>query len=202
MDSAEYSTKLLATVSGPPTNDPVVTIDRKISHNAAHCMTSVICNRLASPGVDPQLEGGTTYRWADGIINVRNAVKPFLWTNLRLTVAKDFHANAATLPAVYLMACWQPTDDKMHVWAIPERVMFDALPRHPEREMKEKRTIQIKTNVHRFEQCIDSPDLQPYHRSLILQPAELKVLKDAYDADSLVKLERKSGSSSEAAISA
>jgi hypothetical protein len=142
MDSAEYSRKLLTTVSNPPARDPTVTIDRQISHNAAHCMTSVICNRLVSTGVNPEPKGGTTYVWDQGIINIRNAVKPFLWTNLRLTVANNFHADAAAIPAAYFLACWQPTDDRLHVWTIPEPVMFDALERHPVRAMKEKRTIQ------------------------------------------------------------
>jgi hypothetical protein len=148
----------------------------------------------------PETVGRTTYHWDDGIINIRNAVKPYLWTNLRLNWAKDFHALAAIRPGVYLMACWQPREQGLHVWAIPEPVMFDALPKHPERQIKEKRTIQIKTNVHRFEQCDASPDLQPYYQSLKLTVPELEVLNEAYKTDRLVKLQRNVGNDSHSSI--
>lgn len=197
MATEDYSKRILSLVSKPPAKKPSIEIDKEMSRNAAACMTALLCNRLSTTGKTPESEGGTTYHWDDGIINFRNAVKPLLWTNLRLNWVKDFHASAANRDAVYLMACWQPGEETMHAWAIPEPVMFDALPRHPVRQVKEKRTVQIKTNVHRFEQCQDSPDLRPYYRPLNLSPPELEVLNKAYKTDGLVKLQRKADNDSE-----
>jgi hypothetical protein len=36
-------------------------------------------------------------------------------------------------------------------WHPPEEAMFEAPPRHPVAKTKEKRTVQIKPDVHRFE---------------------------------------------------
>lgn len=190
MGPEDYSKKLLSVVSTPSTKKLSVEVDKQMSRNAATFMTALLCNRLSTSGKLPESVGGTTYNWDDGVINFRNAVKPLLWTNLRLNWVKEFHAMASKRPAVYMMACWQPGEQTMHVWAIPEAVMFDALPRHPVRQVKEKRTVQIKTTVHRFEQCENSPDLQPYYRPLNLTPSELDVLNQAYKTDTLVKLER------------
>jgi hypothetical protein len=164
MPSERFSNKLLSTISQLPKGTPTVEVDKEMSHNTAMSMTAVICNRLATAGRIPEGVGRTTYQWDDGIINIRNAVQPYLWTNIRLKWARDFRALAARRPAAYVMSCWQPGEETLHVWAIPEPVMFDALPRHPIREIKEKRTVLIKTDVHRFEKCKSSPDLQPYYR--------------------------------------
>ncbi len=197
MNSEPYSKKILSALSQLPKGKPTVEIDKDSSHNAAASMTALLCNRLATAGKDPENAGRTTYHWDDGTINIRNAVKPFLWTNLRLKWVKDFHELGTSRPAVYLMACWQPSSEILHVWAIPEPVMFDALPRHPIRQVKEKRTVQIKTNVHRFEQCDDSPDLQPYYRSLKLTAKEVEILNNTYKSDRLVKLQRSAESDSD-----
>jgi len=191
MASEPYSKSVLSALSLLPKGKPTFEIDPKKSRNAAAAMTAVLYNRLATVGQVPRFAGRTTYQWGDGIINIRNAVKPFLWTNLRVEWAKAFHASAANRPALYLMACWQPAHDTMHVWAIPEPVMFDALPKLPVREIKEKRTVQIKTNVHRFEQCERSPDLKAYYQSLNLTQPELDSLKEANETDRSVKDRRK-----------
>lgn len=190
MASQDYSARLLSIVSQSPKVNPTVEIDKDTSHNTASCMTVALCNRLATAGKIPKSVRRTTFLWDDGIINIRNAVQPYLWTNLRLNWAKDFHAMAESRPGAYLMACWQPGEEIMHVWAIPEPVMFDALPRHPVRQIKEKRTVQIRTDVHRFEQCEASPDLQPYYRALKLMRVELEILNRAYKTDKIVKLRR------------
>ena len=174
MVSEPYSDKLLSAVSHVPKGKPTVKIDKQKSHQAAACMTALLCNRLATSGIVPERTSGTTYHWDDGIINfrnavrkaVRNAAKPLFWTNIRLNSAIDFHTLALSRPAVYLMACWKPGEETAHVWAIPEAVMFDALPRHPDGQDTTKKTIQIKPDVHRFHQCEASPDLQPYYRAL------------------------------------
>jgi hypothetical protein len=151
MSSSDYSIKAIKAVSSPPRNRLSIHIDKEISRNAATCMTALLCNRLTTTGKTPQTVSRTTYHWDEGIINFRNAVKPLLWTNLRLNWVDDFHALAARRPGIYMMSCWQPGHNIMHVWAIPEHVMFDVLPKLPVRQVKEKRTVQIKPNVHRFE---------------------------------------------------
>jgi|GEM_PF-5862489 len=187
---ADYSKRVLSTISQSPNGKLTVAIDKEMSHNAATSMTAMLCNRLAIAAHIPQSVGRTTYQWDDGLINIRNAVQPYLWTNLRMKWVQDFRALAANRPAVYLMACWQPGEEILHVWAIPEAVMFDALPRHRKEKAEEKRMVLIKTDVHRCERCEASPDLEPYYRALKLSRPELRVLNEAYKTDKLVKLQR------------
>ena len=191
MVSQPYSAKILSAVSQSPTENPSVEIDKDTSHNAASCMIAILCNRLATAAKIPTNVGRTTFHWDGGIINIRNAVKPHFWTNLRVNWAKEFHASVGSRPAVFLMAYWQPGKGILHVWAVPEPVMFDALPRLPVGKIKEKRSVEIKTNAHRFEKCEASPDLQPYYRPLELTPAELDVVNEGHKTDKQVKRQRK-----------
>ncbi|MEI7686627.1 MAG: AAA family ATPase, partial [Planctomycetota bacterium] len=195
MVTDSYSTKILSTVSNSPTSKKSVEIDQEKSRNAATFMIALQCNRLATSGVVPEKADGTTYHWDGGIINFRNAVRktitPLFWTNIRLNSANDFHTLAANRPAVYLMSCWKPGEESMHVWAIPESLMFDALPGHPDGQDTTKKTIQIKPSVQRFHKCDTSPDLRPYYSFLKLTLSEMENLTKANDADELARHRRR-----------
>src|SRR3989442_1611700 len=113
MDSEDYSKSILSTISNPPTMKLSMEIDNDSKRNAANCMTALLCNRLSASGKSTERESGTPFDWDDGIINIKNAVKPFLWTNLPLNVVKNPHGFPKNRPAAYLMACWQPGEETM-----------------------------------------------------------------------------------------
>lgn len=187
MDHRAYSKAVLEALSHVPKSAPANQINDESKRNAANYMTALLCSRLASHGEVPKSIRNRMYQWGGGTINVRNAVKGFLWTNLRLKLANEFHELAANRPAIYLMSSWQPGDDRMHVWAIPEPVMFEAFAKLPVRKSKDKRTVQIKPNVQRFEQCPGSPELGVFYQSLNLTHEEREALTQADSADSAVK---------------
>ena len=181
--SSQFAISILDALSRPLETMPDVEIDEKKTRNAAMCMTEFFCARLAQTGKPPQPVERTTFRWNDGLVNMRNAVKDHLWTNLRPTFVEHFRQIKKHDAGVYLMTAWQPSDAQMHVWAIPEEVVYDALPNHPVGKVTEKRTIQILPGANRFERCADSPDLSPYYRELHWSEVERARLVEASKID-------------------
>jgi len=179
----QFANVVLDALSEPPSQLPEVEVDEHKTRNAATCMTAFLCARLATSNSEPQSVERTTYRWNDGLVNMRHAVKDHLWTNLRPTFVEHFREIKNGGAAVYVMTAWQPSGIPMHVWAIPEEVVYDALPNHPIGKVIEKRTIRIMPGTHRFERCTDSPDLEPYHRQLEWSPAEVTKLMEAVKID-------------------
>ncbi|MFO0905861.1 MAG: hypothetical protein U0939_22830 [Pirellulales bacterium] len=117
------------------------------------------------------------------MINIRNAVKDHHWTNLRLSFVERFRESMNGGPAVYVMTAWLPSDTGVHVWVIPEEVVYEALPHHPIGKLKEKRTVCIIPGTHKFERCSASPDLAPYYELITWTPAELSRLVEAVKLD-------------------
>ena len=138
-----FASLVLEALSTPPTALPQVQLDEQKTRNAANCITAFLCARLAQTGHAPEPVERTTFRWNDGLINIRNAVKDHHWTNLRPSFAERFREIKNGGPAVYTITAWQPLDTGVHVWAIPEEVVYKALPDHPVGKMKKKRTIRI-----------------------------------------------------------
>ena len=81
------------------------------------------------------------------------------------------------------MTAWPLNGGKMHVWAVPEEIVYEALPRHSIGKLKEKRTIRIIPGVNRFEGCTNSPDLTPYHREVECSEIERATLIEAAKLD-------------------
>jgi hypothetical protein len=163
MSEQQFSQKVLAAVTSPVTTLPFVPVDEDKTRNAARCITEFLCERLAQSGDVPETLERTTIRWSGGFVNVRNAVRSDLWTNLRPQFVEHFRDIAGNRPAVYLMTAWQPDNDLVHVWAIPESVLQDVLPRLELGEV-DRWTIRILPGVNRFERCDGSPDLAPFYR--------------------------------------
>ena len=187
MNSAEFSATIVATLPKPPETLPPISLDEETSRNAAKCMTTFLCNRLAVSGEMPTNTSRTTFSWKNGLINFRNAVKNHLWTNIRNTSADEFHAQALSKPVVYLMSSWQPSQSQLHVWVIPENIVYAALPNHPVAKDTGKKAVWILPRKHRFERCEDSPDLKPYYTKIQLTPPELEKLAEAANVDTLVR---------------
>ena len=152
--SSQFANGLLDVLSQASEKLPKVEIDEKKTRNAAMCMTEFLCARLAQSGIVPQSVERTTFRWNDGLVNMRNAVKDHLWTNLRPTFVEHFRQIKEDGAGVYLMTAWQPSDAQMHVWAIPEEVVYEALPNHPTGRMTEKRAV-ARAAVNRSQSLAD-----------------------------------------------
>lgn len=172
-------------------------IDPETSRNASACMTRLLCNRLNAAGEIPKSRGRTTFEWKNGIINIRNAAHGKYWTNIRLRFASDFHKEAEDHPSVYLLVWWNPLDPVMHVWAIPEHVVYGVLDHLPVGEDAGKRLVQLKPERNAFEKCDRCPDLTPYYSTLNLAVPELEALTTAYKADVSKRQERSSTKATE-----
>lgn len=164
-----------------------VAIEVTQTRNAAAAMTAFLVQRLRQ--VDPTLKKlrNTTYAWNGGVINIRNAVKSEVWTNLRLNLAEAFHKQAAERDVLYLLTCWEPHDTVLHAWAVPEDVMYSALPRFPVERDPAKKTVRIKPDSDRFEVIEDSPKIGGYHVVVEFTQPELKKLNEAMKADAAAK---------------
>lgn len=190
MDHSEFASTVLEALSQSTDDVPQSSINEESKRNAAACMITVLSNRLAKAGQIAEPIGGTTFRWNGGIVNFRNAVQDFLWTNLRTTFAEQIHNEASQVPATYVMAAWPATESEMHVWSVPENVVYEALPNHALDKTGVRRTIRILPAKQRFERCKDSPDLKPYYRLVQLSADESSQLDDAARVDQHVR-ERK-----------
>jgi 5-methylcytosine-specific restriction protein B len=185
--SSQFANGMLDVLSQPLEKLPDVEIDAEKTRNAALCITAFLCAKLAQSGIAPQSVERTTFSWNDGFLNIRTAVKDHLWTNLRLTFVENYRQIKTNAAGVYLMIAWQPSDTHMHLWAIPEEVVYEALPNHPVGELTEKRTIRILPGVNKFERCTDSPDLTPYYRKLEWTRDERTKLNEAVKTDEVAR---------------
>ncbi len=159
-----------------PLNLAEIAIDPIKSRNAAAVMTAFLAERLRK--VDPTMKKlkNTTFVWNDGLVNIRNAVKNEVWTNLRLKKAEWFHLQSAQRPVLYLFTCWEPDSKIIHAWAIPEEVVFRSLPRFPVEMDTGKKTIRIKAGGSKFEVIQDSPNIENFYVVVDLTEAEFKKL--------------------------
>jgi len=177
-----FSDTVLNALTISPRSVPSVVIDEDKARNAARCITEFLCARLAQTGNTPEVLEYRTVRWGDGFINLRNAVRDHLWTNLRTNLVEHFRERAGDRPAAYLMTSWHPSSDVVHVWAIPEPVVYEAFPKHRV-EQTDKRSIEIFPDVHRFQRCEDSPDLSSFYRQFRWIKSEMEKLVEAAKLD-------------------
>ncbi len=180
-----YSSKVLETLSKKPSRAFSFNIDPGMSKNAAACLTAVLCRRLASSGDEPQVKLRTTYEWASGVVNFRNAIRDpqDFWTNITLDHAAENHKTHTGRDFVYLMSAWSPGDTGIHVWAIPEPVIFDAMSRLPEEQRANKKTIKIRPDANVVQNDPHPADLSAYYRRIELIESELQRLREANEAD-------------------
>jgi len=182
----KFCESVLNAITIAPQSLPNIAVDEDKTRNAARCMTEFLCARLAQGGEAPHVLERTTVSWRNGFINLRNAVRDHLWTNLRPKFVEHFREIATDHPAAYLMTSWQSDGDVFYVWAIPENVVYEALPKHGV-EQTDKRSIEIFPDVHRFERCQDSPDLSPFYRQSRWGKAELDKLVEAAKIDAAAR---------------
>lgn len=178
----EYALKVLDGLTMPPSTLPDTQINEDKSRNAAGCITAFLCARLANKGTQPEGIKWTTFQWSNGLVNVRNAVNDHFWTNLRQTVVEHFQQLSANKPSAYLMVNWQPNNKNCHVWAIPAKIVDDAMPHLPG-EKKDTRTVEIFTDKNVFHRCEPSPDLSPFYRSISWSEEEGAKLIEAVKID-------------------
>jgi hypothetical protein len=178
-----YSRLILDTLTISPKSVPTITIDEGKTRNAAECIVKFLCARLALSSKTLEVIDYRTVRWADGLINLRNAVSDRFWTNLLTNHVEHIRSLAGDRPAAYLMTSWQPSSDEVHVWAIPEQVVYEAFPKHRVGQT-DKRLIEIVPNFHRFERCKDdSPDLSSFYRGFQWIKPEMEKLVEARKID-------------------
>lgn len=194
-DHDNYATELLISLADAPSkNEPLIFIpDPDTSRNAAKAMTAILCHRLAASSQhQPIHRSNTNFQWGNGTFNLRNiADRDYLWTNMRRGVAHKMHHIATSRPAVYLLACCQPKDTSMKVWAVPEPIFYDGLTHLEFEEDGQKYTVQIFADRQRIHGWPASPDLSPFFHELQLSPEEVLAVEAAREMDDKVKQQRK-----------
>lgn len=178
------------------------TVNRQTSRNAASCVTALICHRLAASGSSPELIKQTTFRWSNGVINIRNAVKDHHWTNLRLPFMSSFEEDTANTQTAFLLLAWPPNEKILHAWVVPGVVVRDAMPEFAIGEQIDKRTVRITPARHVFEGCGNSPDLKPFYSQITWSTEEFQLLSEALTADETLRARRKDAAPSSVAFSA
>jgi len=189
----DYAAKVLDALSSAPSTIAAASIDEEKTHNAAGCMTTFLCGRLGRTGSQPETVERTTISWLGGIVNIRNAVRDHLWTNLRPTFIDRFRQHAGAKPSTYVMAAWLPTEWDVHVWAIPGWVVHDAMPLFSVGKTLDKRSVEILPGKNVFEKCANSPDLSPFYRSCRWSAEERTKLIEAFKIDKAARRRNRSG---------
>lgn len=197
-DHEDYAADLLSSIrTDSPETDALDFIPNpRQTRNAAKAMAVILCRRVTMNSKHrPLLRKNTTYEWKQGVFNCRNiADRGYFWTNFRQRFAGEIHDAAGSQPVAFLLACCEPADTRMNIWAIPEPLLHGALANLPVKESDGDYTVQISTDRQRIEGYAGSPDLAPYYSRFELKGDEMLLLEAARDADVLAKLERKTRS--------
>lgn len=190
-DQNLYSTNILEALAQSPEAAPPLTIKETSTRNTAKHMRAVLANRLSSTGPRAEKRKRTTYQWNQGIIFFRNAVREDLWTNIQMNLVDALHEEATHLPVTFLMAAWNSSLSEMHIWAIPEEIIQNALSTIPLNQDGINKTIRILPDRQLIEKCDHSPDLQPYYLQLELTAEEQAQLMKADQVDQQNRSQKK-----------
>src|SRR5271166_2412341 len=104
-DHETYARDLLSALANRADPEPLpFQPDSTKTRNAAGAMTAILCHKLSGGSEStPEHERNTTFEWKNGVFNCRNiADREYLWSNLRLSVAKGLHEVAQKKPVAYL----------------------------------------------------------------------------------------------------
>ncbi|MFM8582976.1 MAG: hypothetical protein ACKOFW_15955, partial [Planctomycetaceae bacterium] len=119
------------------------------------------------------------------------------WTNLYLTYADQLHARLASVPLVFVTTSWKISEDFIHLWAIPEPIIYDALQRIPAGQTPNKKSIKIRPETSRILADPKAEDLSGFYRRIDLNPAERASLSRALMADDQTRRDKQSAENPE-----
>ena len=200
-DHEDYARDLLFSLRGDSSETGAIDfdLDPRQKGNAAQAMAAILCDRLLKNSEqDPIHKRDAAYEWKQGIFNCRNiADRGYAWTNITPGVRKTMHDAAKGQPVAYLLARWRPSGRTMNIWAIPEPLMHDTLPRLPIKKSGKGYNVQIYPDKQCFHGCEASPDLSPYCESFQLDQYEKQLLDKSHELDNLVKRESKNARAEE-----
>lgn len=150
-------------------------------------MQEIVCQRLRAGGATLEKQRGSRYSWGDGIVLIRNGrIGGGFWTNIPPSQLDDLRRVMADHPAIFLFGYFDPTLDKLHVWAIPGDVAIRTLATIPENQSGVK-TVYIKLDEQRIKDADDSPDLRPYYKELALSASETEAFAASIKQDTAAK---------------
>lgn len=187
MNSAELSTLALSSISSSDFEFAPPTLSERGKRNAGKVMKEIPVQRLQVGGQEMVRDRGSRYWWGDGIIINRNSrVGGGFWTNMPPSQLADLRQVTADHPAIFLFCYFELSEEKMHVWAIPDEVTIQSLATVPENQSGVK-TVYIDLRTQRFSQAEDSPDLTPYYREVPMTEGEKESLAAAIKQDTAAK---------------
>ena len=182
-----YAAKVLDALSTAPSKIPDAPIDEDKTHNAAGCMTAFFCGRLAVTGSQPEVVERTTIKWSNGIVNIPKCSEGSPVDESAPTFIERFEQHSGDKPSTYLMAAWPPNDTECHIWAIPGKIVHNAMPHFAVGKTLDKRSVEILPSKNVFERCGGSTDLSPYYRSIRWSEAEKTKLIEALKIDKVAR---------------
>lgn len=200
MSPAEYSEQILILLRQSPATLPPMKVDEQRRKNAARCMTTLACHRLAQSGKPPQRKHHSFVSWNGGIIGLRNSrIADQFWTNLIPSVVEGLHSFAQEQPAVNLLVHWDMDDGVLHAWAVPENVFFAAAECLPKDPVTGRKTVLISPEDHQMKHAPSAPSFAPYYTRAELTEAERAKLLEAIKTDDNIKQQRLASEEEEAA---
>ncbi len=187
MNSAELAANVLSQLESTDLAFNPPELDEKGKRNAARMMQEIVCQRLRAGGRTLEKQRGSRYAWGDGIVLIRNGrVGGGFWTNVPPSQLEDLRRVMADHPAIFLFGYFDPSLDKLHVWAIPDDIAIRTLATIPENQSGVK-TVYIKLNEQRIKDAEDSPDLRAYYRELALSAPEIEAFAASIKQDAAAK---------------
>ena len=185
MAEQDFIDRILETIGSSPSTATEPDVNANQSRNAAKYLVALLTHRLSAGGEPPSVIERTTFGWGGGTINFRNFVDlhDFFWTNIRLVHAERIHLEHVGADFVFAMCHWNPEEDFVHLWLVPEGVLYSALPRLPEKASPDKKDIKIRRGDDQIFQDPQAVDLSGWHREIRFSEDENRNLREAYAAD-------------------
>ena len=181
-EEAEYCRKLLDSLAVRPRQVASLKVRSAIRRNAAKFITQLLLARLDQVESSSSIERGT-FRWANGLINIRSTSGNFFWTNLTESVLEKLKALSGPAPFAFLFGCWSPEGSEVHVWAVPGSIISENISTLPSTRDGIHRSLRIHMSRQRIEGSSKSPDLQLFYRRILWESSEKTQLQEALKID-------------------
>ncbi len=126
MNSVQLSNLALNAMGLPNATFIASDLDERLQQNTARVMKEVISQRLISDGAELFRQKGSRYKWQGGLVVNRNSrVSAGFWTKVNSDL-NELPDPRPEIPAILLFCHFSISEEKLHVWAIPDDVAIHA----------------------------------------------------------------------------
>lgn len=182
-----FSAEILTALSASPESFVPPEFDEKSRRNTGNCMLNVVTQRLGSGEKRLGRQKGSLFGWEDGNILIRNSrVASGFWSNMFTNQLDELNKLAEQSPTVYLFCHFDIQETVIHVWAIPEPVIFRAM-ESVELNKSDRKTVFIDLNAHKIHGSATSEDMRQFYVRINLTQEEAVALVAAEKTDDVAK---------------